>query len=94
MTGVSEILVLILLISGILILPRMLKPPPAGKAGKKMGRLSQKKRSAIVISIVFPVACALVIKPWEGHVLMFGAVGLVPVALGWAFYWILSAPKK
>lgn len=94
MTGVSEILVLILLISGILILPRMLKPPPAGKTGKKMGRLSQKKRSAIVISIVFPVACALVIKPWEGHVLMFGAVGLVPVALGWAFYWILSAPKK
>ncbi len=94
MTGVSEILVLILLISGILILPRMLKPPPARKAGNKMGRLSQKKRAAIVISIVLPVACALVIKPWEGHVLMFGAVGLVPVALGWAFYWILSAPGK
>jgi hypothetical protein len=93
-TGVSEILVLILLISGILILPRMLKPPAAGKAGNKRVRLSQKKRAAIVISIVFPVACAMAIKPWEGHVLLFGVVGLVPVALGWAFYWILSAPEK
>jgi hypothetical protein len=34
-TGVSEILVLVLLISGILILPRMLKPPPAGDTQRK-----------------------------------------------------------
>jgi hypothetical protein len=94
LTGVSEILVLILLISGILILPRMLKPPPAGNSGKKIARLSKKKRAAIVASILYPVACALVIKPWEGHLVVFTAMGPAPVVLGWAIYWVVSAPKK
>jgi hypothetical protein len=93
-TGVSEILVLILLISGILILPRMLKPPPARDTGKKIVRLSQKKRAAIVASILYPLACALVIKPWEGHLMTFSALGFIPVVLAWAVYWVISAPRK
>ncbi|MFU8769427.1 MAG: hypothetical protein ACNA7H_06780 [Desulfotignum sp.] len=94
MTGISEILVLILLISGILILPRMLKPPSAGSSGKKTADLSRKKRAAIVASVLFPAVCALVIKPWEGSFLLFGLSGLVPVALAWAIYWVVSAPGK
>jgi hypothetical protein len=93
-TGVSEILVLILLISGILILPRMLKPPPAGNTGKLTARLSQKKRAAIVASILYPAACAWIIKPWEGHLMAFLAMGPAPVALAWAIYWVISAPRK
>lgn len=94
MTGVSEILVLILLISGILILPRMLKPQPTETPGKKIARLSRKKRGAIVASILYPIATILVIKPWEGAWLLFAAIGLVPVILAWAVYWIVTAPKK
>ncbi|MCF8124719.1 MAG: hypothetical protein K9J51_00670 [Desulfotignum sp.] len=94
MTGISEILVLILLISAILILPRMLKPPPARNPGEKIARLSKKKRAAIVASILFPGVCALVIKPWEGHLVMFASIGLVPMVLAWAFYWVASAPRK
>lgn len=94
MTGISEILVLILVISGILILPRMLKPPPAGSSRKKLTRLSRKKRAAIVASILFPAAWTFVIKPWEGSLVLFGVIGLVPVALAWAIYWVFSAPRK
>ncbi len=94
MTGVSEILVLILLISGILILPRMLKPQPTENPGKKLVRLSRKKRAAIVASILYPIAVTLVIKPWEGPWLLFAATGPVPVILAWAVYWIVTAPKK
>ena len=94
MTGVSEILVLILLISGILILPRMLKPQPTETPGKKIARLSRKKRAAIVASILYPFAAILVVKPWEGPWLLFGAIGPVPVVLAWAVYWIATAPKK
>jgi hypothetical protein len=93
-TGVSEILILILLISGILILPRMLKPQPNETPGEKIARLSRKKRAAIVASILYPIAAVLVIKPWEGPWLYFVVIGLVPVILGWAVYWIVTAPKK
>lgn len=94
MTGVTEILVLILLISGILILPRMLKPQTAEPPGKKIARLSRKKRAAIVASILYPVAVGLVTKPWEGPLLQFAVIGLVPVVLAWAIYWVVTAPKK
>jgi hypothetical protein len=93
-TGVSEILVLILLISGMLILPRMLKPPPDNNSQTTLLRLSKKKRAAIVASILFPIACAMIIKPWEDHAVLFAAIGFAPVAIAWAVYWILSAPKK
>ena len=93
-TGVSEILVLILLISGILILPRMLKPAPPKNAADTLGRLSKKKRAAIVASILYPIVCAMVIKPWSGQLLLFSATGPAPVALAWAVYWVLSAPRK
>ncbi len=94
MTGVSEILVLILLISCILILPRMFKPQPAASPKEKIARLSRKKRAAIVASILYPIAVALLIKPWDGHFLKFAVIGLVPVTLAWAVYWVAAAPKK
>jgi len=93
-TGVSEILVLILLISGLLIVPRMLKPPPENNTQNAVLRLSKKKRAAMVASVLFPIACALIIKPWQGHAVLFAAIGFAPVALAWAVYWVLSAPKK
>ena len=94
MTGVSEILVLILLISCILILPRMFKPQPTGNPKKKIARLPRKIRAAIVASILYPIAVALVIKPWEGHLLKAAVIGLVPVAVAWGVYWVVAAPKK
>lgn len=94
MTGVSEILILVLLISGILILPRMFKPQPAEDPSKKIARLSRKKRAAIVASVLYPIAAALILRPWEGDTLRFAVIGLVPVILAWAVYWVVAAPKK
>ncbi len=94
MTGISEILVLILLISGILILPRVLKPQSTDTPRRKIARLSWKKRAAIVASVLYPTSAALAIKPWAGPWLRFAIIGLVPVILSWAVYWIAVAPKK
>ena len=95
MTGVSEILLLILLISGILIIPRMFKPAPRTiEAPKRVAGLSKKMRIGIVLSILVPFLFALVLKPWEGHLTSFILLGLVPVGIAWAVFWIMSAPKK
>ncbi len=94
MTGVSEILVLILLISGILILPRIFKPAPKAVQGKKKRTLSKKKRAGVVVSVLIPITAAMVLKPWNGNLVLFVSIGIIPVALAWAMVWILSAQKK
>ncbi|WDP88801.1 MAG: hypothetical protein HUN04_03240 [Desulfobacter sp.] len=94
MTGISEILVLILLISGILILPRMFKPAPAAKSKKTAAKsLSMKLRAGIAISVLYPAVSALVLKPWQGNIVLYLSAGLLPVALAWALIWVLAAKK-
>ena len=92
MAGISEILLLILLITALLILPRMLKSP--GGNAKARRKLNRKMRIALVLSLVYPIMGAVVLKPWEGNIISFIALGIAPVALAWALGWILAAPKK
>jgi len=94
-TGISEILVLILLITGILIIPRMFKPAPQRTtAQKKVTPITAKMRAGIVVSALVPVLSALVLKPWKGDIILFLSIGLLPVALAWGLFWIFSAKKK
>lgn len=94
MTGISEILVLILLICGILIIPRMMKPAPARKApARKKGGLTFGMRAGIVVSLLIPIVSGLVIRPWSGNILLFVVTGILPVALAWGIFWVLSARK-
>ena len=97
MTGISEILVLVLLILCILILPRMIPGKPAAKrkkTGLSAGMFTMKIRAAIVLSVTIIIISALVTKPWLGGIPMFILSGILPVALGWALVWILSAQRK
>lgn len=94
MTGVSEILVLILLICGILILPRMIKPAPENVSSSAPPSLTKKRRAGIVASILFPLFSALLLKPWQGNLVLFIAVGIVPVALAWAVVWVMAGSGK
>ncbi len=96
MTGISEILVLVLLIACILILPRMFKGVPAKKASssKKRKQLSVKIRFGIVLTLVYPIAMALYIKPWNENIIPFVSFGIIPVFLIWAGVWIIAGRKK
>ncbi len=94
MTGISEILVLILLITGILIIPRMFKPEPKSAPKQPVPALSMKMRASIVASLVFPLIAALILKPWAGNLVIFISVSILPVLIAWAVYWVMTAQKK
>ncbi|MCG8552860.1 MAG: hypothetical protein MI799_20840 [Desulfobacterales bacterium] len=96
MTGISELLVLILLILCILIVPRMITPKPSGKGKKRSSArvFTMKIRIAIVLSAADIIISALWTKPWQGQILMFIMFGILPVALGWSLVWIFSARKN
>ena len=96
MTGISEILVLVLLIACILILPRMFKGEPAKKTSLSTKRkiLSAKIRFGIVLTLVYPMVAALYLKPWNESMISYISYGIIPVFLVWAIVWIMSGRKK
>ncbi len=96
MTGISEILVLLLLLACILILPRLLKGVPANTVSSpvaEMKKLGKMARLGIVLSVVYPVGAALYLRPWDGHWVTFLSFGIFPVLLIWGIVWVLSARK-
>lgn len=96
MTGISEILVLVLLIACIFILPRMMKGEPETKTRvlKKKAPLSAKIRLGIILSLIYPLVLALYLKPWNTAYIPYVAYGILPVFLAWSLVWVLAGRKK
>ena len=96
MTGISEILILVLLIACILILPRLFKGEPVKKtsSAKILKRLPAKIRFSIVLSLIYPMVAALYLKPWNENLIPYISYGIIPVFLAWAFVWIIAGQKK
>ena len=96
MTGISEILILVLLIVCILILPRFFKGEPDKKSSSanKLKKLSPKMRLSIVVTLIYPIAMALYLKPWNQSLILFISFGIIPVFLAWAIFWITAGNKK
>jgi Na+/H+ antiporter NhaD/arsenite permease-like protein len=95
-TGINEILVLVLLIACILILPRLFKKDSAKKvsASKKIKNLSAKIRFSIVLTLAYLIIAALYLKPWENNPIVYLSYGVVPVFLTWAIAWIVTGKKN
>jgi predicted Na+-dependent transporter len=96
LTGISEILVLVLLIVCILILPRIFKGEPEKKPSlsKKVTRLSAKIRFGIVMSFLYPFVAGIYLKPWNKNITSFLSFGILPVFLGWGIAWVLAGRKQ
>jgi len=95
-SGVQEILVLVIIILGILFLPRILnrgseKRPVARKPDVA---LSGKMRMAIAGSVLWPALLAAFMLPWKKDPFPFLYLGIGPVAFVWAIYWVLSGFGK
>jgi hypothetical protein len=96
-SGIQEILVIVIIFLGIFLIPRMVKPRPAPQKEvlhRLAHTLSWPLRLALVLSILWPVACALYFKPWQQDAIRFAALGVGPVAVGWSLKWILAGMKN
>jgi hypothetical protein len=95
-TGISEILVLVLLIACILILPRLFKGESDKKASsaKKIKTLSAKSRFSIVLTLTYPLLMALYLKPWEDNLIIYLSFGVAPLFIAWAIVWIAAGIKN
>jgi hypothetical protein len=97
-SGFQEILLIGLIIMGILILPRMVKPqppPPKTSVCRAAPRLTWTFRLAFVLTILWPACWALYFAPWRApHRVSFAVIGIGPVVVGWCLKWILAGMKN
>ena len=92
MSSVSEILLLVAIILGILILPRAFRRPQEDdihQVNQGM-RLTGWQRLAIIGSLLWLGLLALFLKPWHNDLLIYLAVGVCPVVFAWGVYWVFS----
>ena len=95
-SGIQEILVLVIIILGILFLPRILnrgqeKRPAAPRPAIV---ISGKIRLAIAASVLWPAVMAVFIQPWEKDLSRYLFLGVGPVAIIWIIYWVLTGFRK
>jgi hypothetical protein len=96
-SGIQEILVIVLIISGVFLVPRMMNPRPAPQKvvlRRAPLRLSWRFRLAIILSVLWPLACALFFKPWHQGLVPFATLGIGPVVVGWSLRWVLAGMKS
>lgn len=96
MTGISEILVLLLLIVCVLILPRLFKGESSKKAPSiiKFKKLTAKIRFGVILTFAYPVVMALYFKPWDDGLIPYISFGVIPVFLAWGIVWVMGGKKK
>ena len=96
-SGIQEILLIVLIVSGIFLVPRMMKPKPASPTvllRRPTLKFSWALRLAIVLSLLWPLACALYFKPWQHTLIPFAVIGLGPVVVGWSLHWVVAGMKN
>ena len=95
-SGIQEILVLVIIILGILFLPRILN---RGNEKQRVEArpamvLTGKMRLAIAASVIWPSSIAAFMQPWKQDLISYLYLGLGPVAVIWIIYWVITGFRK
>lgn len=97
-SGFQEILLLVLIGLGVFLLPRMIKQTSRSEKAAHHQRMqphfSGKMRLALVISVLWPLAIAFFIEPWEHNLNLFLLLGPGIVCVGWSAVWVISGFKR
>jgi hypothetical protein len=95
-SGIQEILVLVIIILGILFLPRILNRGQERLSAdlKPAVVLSGKMRLAIAASVLWPALIAAIMQPWKEDLILYLYFGVGPVAVIWLIYWVLTGFRK
>jgi len=95
-SGIQEILVLVIIVLGILFLPRILN---RGQEKQTIIThptvvLTGRMRLAIAASTLWPALIAAFMQPWKQDLFPYLYLGPGPVAIAWVLYWVLTGFRK
>ena len=93
-SGIQEILVLVIIILAIFFVPRMMNKREHTKPSAAVPTLSGRLRLAIAASIFWPVLMAAFLKPWHQDPAIYLYIAVGPVACAWCIYWVSAGFRK
>jgi hypothetical protein len=95
-SGIQEILVLLIIVLGILFLPRILNRGQENRSAVPRPAIviSGKMRLAIAASVLWPAVMAAFMQPWTKDLIPYLYLGVGPVALIWITYWVSTGFRK
>jgi hypothetical protein len=95
-SGIQEILVLVIIVLGILFLPRILNRGQARQAvaANPLVVLTGRMRLAIAASVLWPALIAAFMQPWKQDLFQYLYLGPGPVAVVWVAYWVLTGFRR
>jgi hypothetical protein len=95
-SGIQEILLLVIIILGILFLPRVFNRGTETRqaAPRPAIVISGKMRLAVAASVIWAAVMAAFLQPWEQDLSRYLYLGVGPVALIWIIYWVLTGFRK
>ena len=96
MSGITEILLIIAVILGLFMLPRIMSRKPEEIPQRSVRRtvLSGWMRFAVLASVLWAILVFLLLRPWSGRWVDFLVMGVAPVALSWGGYWVWSGFRR
>lgn len=94
MSGIQEILVVLVVILILFYLPQRTGGNRTQKTGGLSGALSGKVRLALLISFVWLACTAYFLPPWEERIFPFLYLGIGPIVLGWGISWVFFGFRK
>jgi hypothetical protein len=95
MPGFQEIFIISIIVAGVVFIPRMMESKrPAPRLVRVRKSLSGRRRLAIALSIVYPLAAAAAMQPWRKNPTAYAYIGLGPVLLGWLLHWVLQGFRR
>ncbi len=93
MSGLSEILLITLIIAILFYLPKRAGGDSPARRRLRVP-LSGRMRLAIVASILYVPAAGYLFNPMDGDPVRFAVFGVGPVILGWAIYWVVLGYRR
>jgi hypothetical protein len=94
-SGIQEIILILLIILGLFFIPRMMRKNEEVGAYQKQApdkgfRFSGRMRLAIVGSALWVAVSVAVFQPWQKDWMLFMYIGIGPVVLAWSLKWVIS----
>jgi len=96
MSGLQEILIIILIILVILFVPCRMGSHPSEQRSSTAGRkrISGIMRLKAAFSLLWLITAVLWRRPWENGWIPFFAVGVLPLLIFWVAQWVFSGFTK
>jgi len=95
LSGIQEILLILLIVGALFIIPRMIQRPQAMPPVRPQPTpMSGKMRLAILTSAIWLGLAAAYFQPWRNGWEIFACAGVGVVAVPWGVVWVIRGFRK